>query len=125
MNLRSFIFLLCLCPSLAHALEMVCDIQSAGKKFTLHTTPQADPYQLDSIDLPGYFRMSIQYLTSRNVFKTYVYHDGKERYVLIHASESVLPPAHCSRYQDGLGLQRVYSHSMERELSFQCRSRCS
>jgi hypothetical protein len=116
----------------AFAQETICEIKVSGTENTLKLKSTHDPYTISTLNLDGGFRFSGQVLhdakTKQSKLKTFVYHESKERYVLIHASENKVDAASCAsekNTQSDFGLQRVYSHKYERELSFTCKTVCS
>jgi hypothetical protein len=102
--------------------EITCDIEYADTATSLKIESSYDPYQFASTEPGGNFRFSAQYLAESKKLKTFVYHDSKDRYVLIHASENTLDETKCTT--NGLGLNKVYSAAIERELIYQCRQIC-
>lgn len=111
-------------PTFVHAIDLICEIEYASEAVSLKPAVSFDPYEIAKVDLPGNFRFSAQHLLGRNKLKTYVYHYAKDRYVLIHAAEYLMKEADCKQYEQGFGLNKVYSAHVERELLFQCRSVC-
>jgi hypothetical protein len=85
-------------------------------------SPGNDPYSFTNNDTLGAFRFSAQYMKDAGKLKTYVYHDAKNRYVLIHAAEYQV--SDCRLHQAGFGINRVYSAKFEKEFTFQCHSVC-
>jgi hypothetical protein len=86
--------------------------------------PTSDVYAMTTNDALSPFRFSAQYLAERGKLKTYVYHDAKDRYVLIHAAEYSLTQAHCGQHSNNFGLHKIYSARMEKELFLQCVAVC-
>lgn len=110
--------------SMAYAIELICEVEYGSSVTSLKPFASLDPYEITKIDLPGNFRFSAQHLLGAEKLKTFVYHYAKERYVLIHAAEYSVERNNCSKYEQGFGLNRVYSAELEREFLFQCRSLC-
>lgn len=106
----------------AFSAEFTCDIEYADSTTTLKIESVYDPYQFTSVEPGGNFRFSVQYLAEAKKLKTFVYHNSKDRYVLIHAAEYTRPDSRCS--QNGFGLNKVYSTAIERQLTYQCRQVC-
>ena len=101
-----------------------CEAHVAGESKQLAVSARSDPYQFDSLDLPSNFRLTAQYLPRAGTFKTWVYHDSKKRYVLIHTSDYALGAEACASGQRDFGVHKVYSASLEKELRYQCRLLC-
>jgi hypothetical protein len=101
-----------------------CNVEYGGKTVHVEVRPTDDVYAMTTTDVLSPFRFSAQYLAERGKLKTYVYHDAKNRYVLIHAAEYTLTQAHCSQHQSDFGLHKVYSARMEKELFMQCLAHC-
>lgn len=119
------------CTYNAIAQETLCVIKVSGTENTLNINATHDPYALTTQNLAGGFRFSAQVLqdavSKQSKLKTFVYHESKDRYVLIHAGENQLDTASCSSAKNtrqDFGLQRVYSHKYERELSYSCKRVC-
>jgi hypothetical protein len=119
-----FAVLLCIFPTAIHAFDLVCEVEYASVVTSLKPAASFDPYETTRIDLSGNFRFSAQHLLSSGKLKTFVYHYAKDRYVLLHAAEYRVNQAECSQYQQGFGLNKVYTTELEREFLFQCRSVC-
>lgn len=129
---NSLVLPLLFCTCSAIAQETLCVIKVSGTENTLNIKATQDPYTLNTLNLDGGFRFSGQVLqdaiTKQNKLKTFTYHESKNRYVLIHASENKLDKASCTSAKNTaqeFGLQRVYSHKYERELSYSCKSICA
>lgn len=110
--------------SMVYAIEIICEVEYGSSVTSLQPVVSFDPYEITKIDLPGNFRFSAQYLLGAEKLKTFVYHHAKERYVLIHAAEYRVEKNNCGKYEQGFGLNRVYSAELESEFLFQCRSLC-
>ena len=108
----------------AFAAEIRCEIKVSGTENAVQAAQSADPYEYKTLDLDGGYRFSMQYLASGNKLKTYVYHESKQRYVLIHLGEHVINADICEGRSQGLGVNRIYSPKLERELIFQCAPVC-
>jgi len=119
-----FAVFLLIFSSVAYAIDFICEIESGNSLTLLKPIANLDPYETTQVDLSGNFRFSVQHLLSVGKLKTFVYHYAKDRYVLIHAAEYRIEKNGCSQYEQGLGLNKVYSAELEREFSFQCRSVC-
>jgi hypothetical protein len=101
-----------------------CTAEYGGKTAYVDVRPTSDVYAMTTNDALSPFRISAQYLAERGKLKTYVYHDAKDRYVLIHAAEYSLTQAHCSQHSNNFGLHKIYSARMEKELFLQCVAVC-
>lgn len=119
-----FAVLLCIFPTVIHAFDLICEVEYASIVTSLKPAVSSDPYETTRIDLPGNFRFSAQHLLNSDKLKTFVYHYAKDRYVLLHAAEYRVNQVECSQYEQGFGLNKVYSAELEREFLFQCRSVC-
>lgn len=114
------------------AQDALCEIKVSGTENILKLKTTQDPYAVSTLNLDGGFRFTGQVLrdakTKQTKLKTFVYHESKERYVLIHASENKIDATSCTSIknpQTDFGLQRVYSHKFERELNFTCKTVCN
>lgn len=116
--------LLCVFPATAYAIDVICEVEYGGSVTSLKPEGSLDPYKFTKVDLPDDFRFSTQYLLGSGKLKTYVYHNSKDRYVLIHAAEYSVGENACTKHEQGFGLNKVYSAKLELELSFQCRLVC-
>lgn len=101
-----------------------CTAEYGGKTAHVDVRPTNDVYAMTTTDALSPFRFSVQYLSERGKLKTYVYHDAKDRYVLIHAAEYTITQAHCSQHSNSFGLNKIYSARMEKELFLQCVAVC-
>jgi hypothetical protein len=129
---NSFVLILLFAAGSAIAQETSCVIKVSGTENTVKLKTTQDPYALNTINLESGFRFSGQVLqdavTKQNKLKTFVYHESKKRYVLIQASENKLDEANCAGAKSTtqeFGLQRVYSHEYEFELSYICKTTCT
>lgn len=118
--IRTIVILLFTLP--ACAAEFNCEIGYAGTQTKLKVTSSNDPYQFSTLEPGGNFRFSAQHLADTGKLKTYVYHDSKDRLVLIHEAEYLTDTTSCTPTR--FGLNRVYSPGLERELTFSCELRC-
>ncbi len=117
-------FFLLILSSVAYAMGFICETESGNSFASISPVASLDPYEINQVDLPGNFRFSAQHLLGKGKLKTFVYHYAKDRYVLIHAAEFRVEKNNCSQYEQGLGVNKVYSAEMEREFLFECRSIC-
>jgi hypothetical protein len=117
-------FFLLISSSMVYAMDFICEAESGNSSASIKPVVSLDPYETNQVDLSGNFRFSAQYLLSKEKLKTFVYHYAKDRYILIHAAEYRVEKNNCSQYEQGLGVNKVYSAEMEREFLFKCRSIC-
>jgi hypothetical protein len=112
--------------TMASAVEIQarCTAEYGGKTAHVNVRPTRDVFSMTTSDALSPFRFSAQYLAESGKLKTYVYHDAKERYVLIHAAEYALTQANCSQHLNNFGLHKIYSARMEKELFLQCVAVC-
>ena len=129
---NSFVLILLFAAGSAIAQETSCVIKVSGTENAVKLKTTQDPYVLNSIKLERGFRFSGQVLqdavTKQKKLKTFVYHESKKRYVLIQASENKLDEANCAGAKSTtqeFGLQRVFSHEYEFELSYSCKTTCT
>ena len=102
-----------------------CTGEYGGKTVHLDVLPTHDVYAMTTSDALSPFRLSAQYLPDRGKLKTYVYHDAKNRYVLIHTAEYTLTQANCDQHQSGFGVNKIYSARLEKEFLLQCFAVCN
>ena len=124
------IYLVGVCCALGASMNWAVEIQArctaeyGGKTAHVNVRPTRDVFAMTTNDALSPFRFSAQYLAESGKLKTYVYHDAKERYVLIHAAEYALTQANCSQHSNNFGLHKIYSARMEKELFLQCVAVC-
>jgi len=116
--------LLLLAAAQASAISVSCEADYGGKTHQLTITPASDVFSFETVNVGDRFRFQVQYLEDRAKFKTFVYELKAQAPTLIHASEHKLSPQNCAQKSDGLGLNKVYSSDLEREMFFQCFARC-
>jgi len=107
-------------PAVANQIE--CDFDVNDHRQTLVLDPGNDVFASTKIDLPGGFRFAGQYLSNLNLFKAYIYHTPKERYILLALQAFSIAQTSCP--QD-FGQHRIYDSEDERELYFHCRKKCT
>jgi hypothetical protein len=105
-------------------IHVRCTAEYGGKTAYMDVRPTSDVYAMTTNDALSPFRFSAQYLAEIGKLKTYVYHDAKDRYVLIHAAQYTLTQAHCNQHSNSFGLHKIYSARMEKELFLQCVAVC-
>ena len=109
-----------LTPAVANQIECVFDVND--HRQTLVLDPSNDVFASTKIDLPGGFRFAGQYLSDLNLFKAYIYHTPKERFILLALQAFSIAQTSC--HQD-FGQHRIYDSEDERELYFHCRKKCT
>lgn len=121
------VLLLCCWVFNVYAVKATCKVTYGDISQNLSPKPSRDPYHFIKLDLGGSFRFAAQVLVGPNMnkLKIYSYHDSKDRYVLIHTAEYQLEVCLPNTKVIDLGLNRVYSAILERELSYQCSLICS
>lgn len=118
-------FLLCsatLAGNVCYATQVVCDIDISNSQYRINIKPSHDIYDFSKIDTAGDFRFSGQFLIDLHKFKAYVYHNSKNRYVLLATQEFALNPGSCS---SNFGKNYIYSNLYEREFFYQCHQVCN
>lgn len=108
--------------NVCYATQILCDIDISNSQYQISIEPSHDIYDFSKIDTAGDFRFSGQFLVGLSKFKTYVYHNSKNRYVLLVAQEFTLNPGSCSR---DFGKNLIYSNLYEREFFYQCHQVCN
>ena len=76
---------------------------------------------MDTVNTDNGFRFSAILLESPRKFKSYVYYESKDRFVLISKQELLLSDKWCG---EKLGVGEAYSHYLENHLSHECEYRC-
>lgn len=99
-----------------------CDIDVSDSHYRLTVKPSIDVYDFSKIDTDGDYRFMAQYLPELGKFKTYVYHNLKNRFVLVSAQEFLVNPNMCTK---DFGRTRIYASSYEREFFFKCGQLCN
>jgi len=109
-----------LCVPALHANPLLqCDLTYAGSTQSLQTTPVADPYPVQSVDVGGRFWFkAVMVGTAAQVdyIKLYAYLDTRSQPVLVQQATYLPPFAKGSL----TGKQFVYAGPVERELQYQC-----
>ena len=90
---------------MVYAMDFICEAESGNSSASIKPVVSLDPYETNQVDLSGNFRFSAQYLLSKEKLKR-------------------VEKNNCSQYEQGLGVNKVYSAEMEREFLFKCRSIC-
>lgn len=107
--------------SISHAAQISCNIDISNSQYKLVVKPSDDVYEFSKIDTDGDFRFIAQHFLNLQKFKTYVYHNSKNRFVLLSQQEFNLDPAQC---QKDFGRNLIYGSAYEREFFFQCDQDC-
>ena len=105
-------------------LSVSCHAEYSLSSETLHIPARAEVFDFQTVNLGDRFMFKAQFLQDRWKLKTYVYELRSHAPTLIHASEHLLSPQRCSTQNEGLGLNKVYSSDLEREMFFQCFASC-
>lgn len=106
----------------SYSAQIYCDIDVSDSQYKIAIKPSNDVYDFAKIDTAGDFRFMAQYLPSLSKFKTFVYHNAKNRFVLISMQEFVIDQGICSK---DFGHTRIYASSYEREFFFKCIQLCN
>lgn len=107
-------------PALQASPLLRCEMTYAGSTQTLQTTPVADPYPVQSVDVGGRFHFKAVMLgdaTQVESIKLYAYINTRRQPVLVQQA-TYLPPF--VRGSTLTGKQFVYAGPQERELQYQC-----
>lgn len=118
----STIFYTIVASSNSYGAQIYCEIDVSDSQYKLAVKPSTDVYDFSKIDTAGDFRFMAQYLPELGKFKTYVYHNSKNRFVLISAQEFVINQGMCLK---DFGRTRIYASSFEREFFFKCNQLCN
>lgn len=111
-------------PAAAADLAVSCQAEYGLTSEKLSLAATSDVYAFHSANLGDRFMFKAQFLQERTKLKTYVYELRSQAPTLIHASEHLLLPQHCDAKVNSLGLNKVYSSDLEREMFFQCFVSC-
>jgi hypothetical protein len=102
--------------------QVVCNIVAADETYQTVHQPQENPLKMNSVDTTHGFRFSGILLDKPSKFKSYVYYDSKDRFVLISKQERVLTDKQCG---EKLWVDQSYSPYLENYLSHECEYRCA
>lgn len=108
----------------AAAVSVTCQAEYGLTSETLRIPASSDVFAFQTVNLGDRFVFKAQYLQDRAKLKTYVYELRSHAPTLIHASEYLLSQHRCTPQPGGLGLNKVYSSDLEREMFFQCFASC-
>ena len=108
----------------AAPLSVTCHADYGLTTEVLPIPASADVFAFRSVNLGDRFMFKAQLLRERAKLKTYVYELRSHSPTLIHASEHLLSPQRCPAAPLSLGLNKVYSSDLEREMFFQCVAHC-
>lgn len=111
-------------PATAANLSVNCHAEYGLTSEKLPVAATSDVYAFQSVNLGDRFMFKAQFLQERSKLKTYVYELRSHAPTLIHTSEHLLFPQRCDAPMNGLGLNKVYSSDLEREMFFQCFVTC-
>ncbi len=112
-------------PTALHAQErssVVCNVSSSGEEQSTRHTPQENPLQIGSVNLSNGFRFSGILLDAPSKFKSYVYYESKDRFVLISKQEVLLDNTRCGKK---LGRVESYAPYLENHLAYECTYQCA
>jgi len=125
---HALFFMYCpLAPLMATAaapMTATCHAEYGLSTETLHLPASADVFVFQSVSLGERFLFKAQLLQERAKLKTYVYELRSHSPTLIHASEHLLSQQRCATPPASLGLNKVYSSDLEREMFFECFVSC-
>ena len=116
-----------LAPQTAMADEtnkVACHAEYGLIAEVLPVPASAEVFVFQSVTLGERFLFKAQLLSERAKLKTYVYELRSHSPTLIHASEHILSEQGCAKRSASLGLNKVYSSDLEREMFFQCFVSC-
>lgn len=102
--------------------HVVCNIVAADETYQTDHQPQENPLKMNSVDSTHGFRFSGILLENPRKFKSYVYYESKDRFVLISKQEAVLSDKLCG---EKLWVGEAYSPYLENHLAHECEYRCS
>ena len=102
--------------------QVVCNIVGGDEAYQTVHQPQENPLKVDSVDTKRGFRFSGILLDKPSKFKSYVYYESKDRFVLISKQETVLSEKMCG---EKLWVGEAYSPYLENHLSHECEYRCA
>lgn len=127
MSFNKFLNLVTICcvitiASNSYGKPIECDIDVSDSQYKLAIKPSTDVYDFFKIDTAGDFRFMAQYLPELDKLKTYVYHNSKNRFVLISTQEFFVNHNVCIK---DFGQTRIYASSYEREFFFKCSQLCN
>ena len=108
----------------AETMIVTCDAEYGLTKETLHLPASSEVFTFQSVNLGDRFLFKAQLLQERAKLKTYVYELRSHSPTLIHAGEHILSQQACATVPGSLGLNKVYSSDLEREMFFQCFASC-
>lgn len=111
---------LSLMPASASGLSVRCDAEYGMISEKLAIAASPDVFAFHSLNLGDRFVFKAQFLQERAKLKTYVYELRSQAPTLIHAGEHLLSAPRCDPPSGSLGLNKVYSSDLEREMFFQC-----
>ncbi len=106
------------------AITVSCHAEYGLTAVRLPVAATSDVFAMRSVNLGDRFMFKAQLLQERAKLKTFVYELRSHAPTLIHASEHLLSQQRCANLPVGLGLNKVYSSDLEREMFFQCFAQC-
>ncbi len=102
--------------------HVVCNISAADETYQTNHQPEINPLKMESVASSNGFRFSAILLDNPRKFKSYVYYESKDRFVLISKQEAVLSHKLCG---EKLWIGEAYSPYLENHLSHECEYRCA
>lgn len=102
--------------------HVVCNVSAADETYQTTHRPEANPLKMNSVESTNGFRFSAILLDTPRKFKSYVYYESKDRFVLISKQEMLLSDKFCG---EKLGVGEAYSPYLENHLSHECEYRCA
>jgi hypothetical protein len=102
--------------------HVVCNLGTSDETLQTVHQPQENPLKMNSVDSTHGFRFSGILLESPRKFKSYVYYESKDRFVLISKQEAVLSDKLCG---EKLWVGEAYSPYLENHLTQECEYRCA
>lgn len=102
--------------------HVVCNISAADEAYQTTHQPETNPLKMNSVDTGNGFRFSAILLDNPRKFKSYVYYESKDRYVLISKQEALLSDKLCG---EKLWVGEAYSPYLENHLTQECEYRCT
>jgi hypothetical protein len=102
--------------------DVVCNIVAADETYQTIHQPQENPLKMNGVDTTHGFRFSGILLETPSKFKSYVYYESKDRFVLISKQEALLSDELCG---EKLWVGQSYSPYLENYLAHECEYRCA
>ncbi len=110
-------FLIVFSTVVSAQVRVDCKITSSDESSLKQFFPQPSSLDIQSIDISNGFRFSAILNQNASKFKTYVYYDSKNRYVLISKQEFQPDKNQCGKI---LSTGETYSPRLENHLTYEC-----